>query len=342
MPKQLTGAVVVITGASSGIGRATAHAFAEQGASLVLAARSEAALHECAIECRERGGRALVVPTDVGYEEQVMRLAGQAVEEFGRIDVWVNNAGVFMLSLFEETPAAEFERVIRTNLMGTVHGARAALPVFREQGEGVLINVASLVGMIGQPYASAYVASKWAVRGLSESLRMELTEQPNIHVCTILPPSIDTPLFQHAANYTGRAIKPMDPVHAPEEVAQAIVGAARSPRREIVIGTFSHVLGWGQNLSPRTLERVMARQVEVDHFQDLPATSSSGNVFAPMPAINAVHGGWRRSTPRRQTRSRATTGAAVAGAAALVALPLGYYAWQQWQRRESSPRRRFS
>ena len=182
---------VVVTGASSGIGRATARLFAKHGARVVLAARSEQSLREVAGECEEVGGQALVVPTDVTDEEAVRELARQSVEVFGRIDVWVNNAGVMVYGPFEDVPTDVFRRVIETNLFGQIHGARAALSRFREQGGGVLINMSSEWGRLTSPHISAYVTSNFAIRSFSECLRQELAGEEDTHVVTILPQSVE-------------------------------------------------------------------------------------------------------------------------------------------------------
>ena len=282
-----------MTGASSGIGRATALAFARRGASVVLAARRAALLDELARECEEIGGQALAVPTDVTDEVAVEELARRTVERFGRIDVWVNNAGVSLFARFEEAPPAAYERVVRTNFFGYVHGARAALRRFREQGSGVLVNNASIMATMGSPYVSAYVAAKWAVRGLSECLRQELRDARDIHVATVLPASIDTPFFQHAANYTGRAVKPLTPVLDPDRVAEAIVSLAERPRRERVVGQSGRTLRVARLLAPSLQERMFARQVERDHFQDAPAPATEGNVFEPVAEGTGVSGRWR-------------------------------------------------
>lgn len=319
--KDLRGKVVVITGASSGIGRACAHAFARRGCRLVLAARNGAALAETSRECRDLGGEAVPIPTDVGDWNAVARLADMALTRFGAVDVWINNAGVTQFGRFEEVPLAEFEQVIRTNLMGTVHGSRAAIPVFREQGRGVLINISSVAGTVGQPETSAYVASKWAIRGLSESLRMELMDAPAIAVCTVLAPSIDTPLFQHGANHSGREVRPMPPVYPPEQVAQVVIDLAYRPRREAFIGKLAPLLTASHAIAPALTERMMARTVERKHFTDTTAADSAGNVFAPKS--DTLHGGWAQ--PERRGGN---TALALAGAAAL-ALPLGVYAWRR-------------
>jgi short-subunit dehydrogenase len=291
MPQRLQNAVVVITGASSGIGRATALACAEHGSSLVLAARRERALQDVAHQCQSRGGQAMPVCTDVTDPEAVEELARQAVNTFGRIDVWVNNAAVSLFA--EEAPVDAYRQVIETNLFGTIHGARAALRRFREQGSGVLINVASVVAYIGQPYTSAYVASKFAMRGFGECLRQELRDAPNIHVCTVLPPSVDTPLFQQAANFTGRATQPVPPVHDAESVATTIVRLAEHPRREVFIDIGSRMLPIVKAIAPKLLEGMVARKVERDHFQHAGAPPADGNLFKPIPECASVSGGWR-------------------------------------------------
>src|ERR671912_170629 len=174
MRRRIGGSVVVITGASRGIGRATARLFAERGASVVLAARREDALLEVAAECEARGGRALAVLTDVADFRAVEELARRAVEHFGRIDVWVNNAVLAAVGRLEEVPPEANRRVVEANLLGYMHGAQAVLPLFREQSRGVLIFMSSGFGLVGAPYADAYTATKFAQRGLAQALRGEL------------------------------------------------------------------------------------------------------------------------------------------------------------------------
>jgi short-subunit dehydrogenase len=316
MSRNLEGIVVVVTGASSGIGRAAALAFAEQGCDLVLAARRARALEEVARQCRSRGVAAVAAPTDVTSPEAVEDLARHAAESFGRIDVWVNNAAVTLFARFEEAPMDAYRQVIETNLFGVIHGSRAALRRFRERGRGVLVNVASVVAHVGQPYTSAYVASKFAIRGLGECLRQELGDAPGIHVCTVLPPSVDTPLFQQAANYTGRAVRPLSPVHDPAEVAAAIVRAARAPRREIFVDLAGRVLPLAKALAPGPVERAAGRKVERGHFSTEAAPISAGNLFEPLPQWASLRGGWRGGGARGPSRALLGLGLA------LVALPL--------------------
>ncbi len=321
MQHTISGLVVVITGASSGIGRATALKLAEQGGSVVLAARQEEVLHGVARECQRTGGRALAVPTDTTNEEQVKNLAQRAIQAFGRIDVWVNAAAVTMMARFEAAPAEAFRRVIETNFFGYVHGARAVLPYFRQQGRGTLINLASVLGKVGAPYASADAASKFAVTGFSESLRMELRDAPDIHVCTVLPATIDTPLFQHAANFTGRALRALPPVYAPERVAETILHLILRPQREATVGNTRRIVAL-RRMAPRLAERVVAAKVDKQHFQDKPSPASAGNLFEPMPQFNDVHGGWLER--QRNGRKAAWAGGALAllattGAAVILA-----------------------
>ena len=314
MPRKVEDSVVVVTGASSGIGRATARAFAASGAAVVLAARREEALREAAAECERRSGRALAVPTDVTNEADVHALARRAAEEFGRIDTWVNNAGVYAVARFEETPAEIFRRVLETNFFGCVHGARAVLPYFRDQESGVLVMNASVDAEIPAPYVSAYVASKWALRGFSHSLRLELRDARDVHVSVLLPASIDTPFFQHAANYSGRRVVPLSPVYPPEKVAEAIVRLAERPRRELVVGGAGRVLALEHRLAPGLTERAFAKQADKDHFEDAPAEATEGNVLRALPEWTGASGGWEGRKPSGRRLSRA----ALAGTAALV------------------------
>lgn len=307
--------VAVITGASSGIGRATAHAFAEKGATVVLASRQAEELEMVADEVRNLGGRALPVRTDVSDEQAVESLADVAEKDFGHVDVWVNNAAVTLFGRLEETPPEDWRRVVETNLFGYANGARAAITRFRERGSGVLVNVSSVVGRTGQAYTSAYTTSKSAINGLSEALRQDLVDAEDIHVVTVLPPSVDTPLFQHGGNLTGRTAKPMPPVYEPELVADAIVRSVEHPRKqEVFVGGAARAMKGLRRLVPaRRYTRMMARQVEREHFRDWPAEPTKGNLYEPDARYNRTTGGWRTEPTRKR-------GALVTGALAGLSL----------------------
>ncbi|HEY0700526.1 MAG TPA: SDR family oxidoreductase [Micromonospora sp.] len=316
LTRTLAESTVVVTGASSGIGAATAYALASRGASVVLAARGTDALRTVASRCRTLGGQALVVPTDVTDPESVERLAAHAVEEFGRVDAWINNAAVSAVGLFEEIPLADFRRVIEVNLLGVVHGARAALPRLRAAGGGVLVNNASVLAEVAMPYQSAYNAAKHGVRGLADTLRQELrvTGQRNISVCTVLPGTVDTPFFRHAANHTGRELVPPPPVYPPELVAATIVRLLRRPRREAYPGRTARLLDWQWRLSPGLTERSLGRYAARAQFGPADAPPTSGNVYRTDGGAELT-GGWRR---RRSRLFRATTALGLAAAGTAV------------------------
>lgn len=285
-----TGKVIVITGASSGLGREAARQFAARGGSVVLAARRGEDLEQTARLCREAGGRALPVVTDASDEADVERLAEAALSAWGRVDVWVNNAGVTLFAPLETAPFEEHRRVIEINVFGAMHGARAVLPIFREQRRGVLINVGSILSKIGQPFVPSYVISKFALRGLSESLRAELADDPDIHVCTLLPFTIDTPHFQTGANEMGRQPRALPPMQSPEKVARALVSLSERPRRELhvprvaALGLVAH---W---LFPETTERLLLRALRTWHFSDDPAPPTDGNLHEPADERGTRHG----------------------------------------------------
>src|SRR5918997_1346107 len=308
MRRRLGGSVVVITGASRGIGRATARLFAERGASVVLAARREDALLEVAAECEARGGRALAVPTDVADFRAVEELARRAVEHFGRIDVWVNNAVLAAVGRLEDVPPEANRRVVEANLLGYIYGAQAVLPRFREQGSGVLINMSSGFGLVGAPYADAYTATKFAQRGLSQALRGELRGS-GVHVCTIMPSGVDTPAYRLAANYSGRAAGPKGFLASPEKIARVVVRCAENPRPEVVVGNSVRMLRLTHVLAPRIVERAVARTIERGFLRQEPEEPSSGNLHEPSSEWVAADGGFNHDAPRRAVfKGRHATG----------------------------------
>jgi short-subunit dehydrogenase len=293
MRNDLRGATVVITGASSGIGRAATRLFADRGARLVLCARRADMLAEAVEECIDRGTEALALVADVSVLENLQRVADEAMRYFGSIDVWVNNAGVMMLGRFEDTPDADFRRVIDVNLFGAVNGTRAALLYMLRQNRGVIINTASIVGEVGQPESAAYVTSKAALRGFTIALREELLDRPNVQVCAVLPSSTDTPLWQHAANYTGHKIRAFHPVYDPDVVARAMVSVAERPRREVVAGVMGKIMVAQHRFLPDLTERLMAWATRLVVFSKDPAPRDLGALYAPLPDRLRARGGWR-------------------------------------------------
>jgi short-subunit dehydrogenase len=316
---------VVLTGASSGIGRATALAFARQGASLVLASRNEPSLQDVAAACEQAGGKALAVPTDVTDADAVKALANAAIAHLGHVDMWINNVGVGAVGLFDETPMEAHRRVIEANLMGHMHGAYAILPHFKSRGRGTLVNMISLGGWVAAPYATAYTASKFALRGFSESLRSELSGLPYIHVCEVFPTFVDTPGMSHGANYSGRQVRPPPPVVDPRRVADALVALATRPRARTYIGAPAHPGILAHALAPTLVGMVMKWATDRSLQRADPASRSDGNLFAPSRG-NAIDGGFR------STKANPAALALGVGAAAVGALTLAG-AWALRQRR---------
>lgn len=312
--------VAVITGASSGIGRATAVEFARQGYNVVLAARRNDALLDVAAECREEGVQAATVVADVTDEAAVINIGDNAVATFGRIDVWVNDAAVMLYGKFEEVPLDEFEQVIDTNLFGYVHGARVALKQFKLQGYGTLINIDSVNAVAPLPYTSAYNISKYAVRGLSHSLRMELELDglsETIHVCNVMPASVDTNLFQNAANYTGREVRALEPVYDPKYVAKQIVKLADDPKREVIVGPAGRLMAAEFSFLPKLYERAMSRFGNRNNLGREPALDTTGNLYEPVKGNDGIYGGWREKRVRADMLN-AVLGVAAAGVVGLI------------------------
>lgn len=228
---------VVITGASSGLGRATAHGFAREGAKLTLLARNASSLENTVLECRNLGGEAMGVAADVRDEHSVASLAKLAVEAYGAIDVWVNNAAVVHFGSIDEEDFDMHRDVLETNLFGFMYGCRAAMPVFKAQKHGVLINVSSVLGKVGHPFVPSYVVSNFAARGLTESLRVALADYPDIHICTLFPFAIDTAHLETS-----------------EKIAHEVIGLARRPRPEKVVPGYMSAAIWAKSLFPHTTD----------------------------------------------------------------------------------------
>lgn len=296
---EIRGSVVVIAGASSGIGRAAAQCFARDGARLVLAGRRQDTLDPVVAECERLGATAIAVPTDVGDAAAVRALADRAVERFGRVDAWISNAGVGAVGTYDEVPMDAHERVVRTNLLGEMHGAHAILPVFKRQGRGVLIHMISIGGWVPTPYAASYAATKFALRGFSQALRGELADHPGIRVCDVVPTLVDTPGLAHGGNYVGRNLHPTGPMLSPFEVAEAMVSLARHPRDEVLLGPGALAGRVAQAVAPGFVRWAVGRGMKAALNRADRVRPSPGNLFEA-PADHAVVGGLRRapSLPR--------------------------------------------
>jgi len=246
-------------------------------------------------EVEEGGGHALVVPTDVAEWPQVEHLAAAAVEHFGRIDTWVNDAGIGIGGLVADTEVAEMERLIRVNLMGTIHGVKAALPYMKRQGAGAFINIGSVVGIRSFPLQATYSASKHGVKGFTEALRMELVREPGaFHVTYIAPAAINTPFFPDARSHLGTEVGAPDPVYDPEVVAESIVFAAEHPRRDIFVGGYGKLLDIMQRISPQLVDFQLLQvdDAEAKLQADGPQEEGADNMFSPADDLGPVHGGY--------------------------------------------------
>jgi NAD(P)-dependent dehydrogenase (short-subunit alcohol dehydrogenase family) len=299
---------------------------------VVLAARGEQALHATAQEVTRAGGTALVVLTDVAVWPQVQRLAHEARERFGRIDVWVNNAAVSGYGELNDLPVEAIDRVL------DVYGVKAVLPILREQGYGTIIGVSSGLGVRAVPLMVPYCIAKFGVNALYEGLRLEERHaKSGVRVTTILPASIDTPFYDSAASWMGVRPAPIPPVYQPRAVAEAIVFAADHPRRDIYIGAAAQ-LALLQRLSPALTDRLLAvgGQVFARQQRDEPDRGQS-NLNEPAPGSGAVDGGVVRfALPRSRWTRLVAFHPALARSAALAAA--GTLGWRLTHRR-AAPRR---
>jgi len=312
--------LAVISGASSGIGQAAAEAFAADGWNLVLAARSRQDLEAVAERCRSAGAEVRVVPTDVGDADAVQALARAATGFAQQIDLWFSNVGVGAVGRFLDVPMATHEQIVRSNLIGHMNDAHAALPIFIEQGRGVFVNMISLGGFAAAPYAAAYSASKFGLKGFSEALRAEFADHPGVHICDVYPSFVDTPAIRHAGNYTGRALSAPSPILDPRAVAAAVVRLADHPRASTVLGAPSWGLRISHFLSPSLNARGIKAGFERYFAQAEPAPLTDGNVLAPPGDGARIDGGFR-TPPKHSAGSTSAIllGAVILAGAALMA-----------------------
>jgi short-subunit dehydrogenase len=314
---------VVVTGASSGIGAATALAFAARGDRLVLAARGREGLDDVAERCRRAGGEAHVRVCDVTDAGAVATLAADARAALGGVDVWFSDVGVGVVGRYTDVPMAEHARVVDANLLGHMNEAHAALPVFLAQGHGTWINMISVGGFVATPYAAAYAASKFGLRGFSQALRAELSKHPRIHVCDVYPTFVDTPGIDHAGNHAGAALSLPPGALSPERVARAVVRLADRPRNTVVLGAPAITLKLTQFFAPNVAAAGMNGFMDVWARRGDGAPATSGALFEASPGVSGESGGRRRPGQRR---------AAAAVAGGVAAAGLGLLAWRARRR----------
>ncbi len=284
--KPLQDQVVVLMGASSGIGREAAKRFAARGASVVVSARGEEDLDSLAAEIRSAGGQVVAVAADTTDAAAVDAVALAAVTNFGRLDTWVHLAAVGLWATFEQTTLEEFRRVIDVDLMGQVYGARAALPHLRREGRGALVHVSSIEAKRAFPLHSAYAAAKHGVDGFLEALRVELRhEGAPIAVTQIMPGTIDTPIFDNARTKIGRKPMGAPPIYAPETVAEMVLHAAEHGGRDYCVGGAARLFALQQRMSPRLLDAFLASRLGWRGMMTSEPKSEDApdNMFEPLP-----------------------------------------------------------
>jgi NAD(P)-dependent dehydrogenase (short-subunit alcohol dehydrogenase family) len=315
--------VVVITGASAGIGRATVRAFAARGARIGLIARNAEALEAARKEVEARGGEAVVAVADVADADAVERAAQTIEERFGGIDVWINNAMVSVFGRIRDVTPGEFRRVTEVTYLGVVHGTQAALRRMLPRDEGVIIQVGSSLAYRGIPLQAAYCAAKHAVQGFHDSLRSELLhDDSNVRVCMVNLPAVNTPQFRWSRSHMPRKAKPFGPIFEPEVAARAIVWASEHPRRELNVGWGTSQAIIANAFAPGLLDRYLGR-IGFDAQQgDEPEESArADDLYEPVPGDAGAHGVFSAQAKTTSPQLVANTHRGAIGAAvAIIAL----------------------
>ncbi len=316
---------MVITGASSGIGLATARAAAKKGATVILVARNREALLDIEQQIRAEGGKAFHCVADVGRKEEVQWIVDVALTECSGFDTWVNDAGVSIYGRLEEVTDEDNRRLFDTNFWGVVYGSLAAAQHLRTKG-GAIINVGSEVSDVAVPLQGMYSASKHAVKGFTDALRIELMEdEAPVSVTLIKPAGIDTPYPLHAKNYTDKALTLPQPVYTPEEVANAILEAAVHPYRDIMIGGGAKVMSALNKRLPGLMDWISSRIMSKQQVEDEAPLNTAGSLHQPSQdgEVRGNHKGYVMKTSlytRAKTNPVATSALAVAAGAAVIAL----------------------
>jgi short-subunit dehydrogenase len=321
--------VVVVTGASGGVGRAIAHAFAKRGARLALLARGEAALRDVEREVHELGGEALVLPTDVADAEQVEAAAIAAERRFGPIDTWINDAMATVFAKAVDTDPAEFKRATEVTYLGTVYGTMAALRRMTVRDHGKIIQVGSALSYRAIPLQGAYCGSKFAIRGFTDSVRTELLhDKSKVRITMVQLPGVNTTQFNWCRSKLPNHPKPVPPIYQPEIPAEAVYWAAHHHRRELWVGYSAVQAILGNMLAPSLADRYLARTAfSGQQIPDMPvAADRPDNLLSPLPQMAATHGIFddeaKTSSPQLWLSRHRRLLAGAAGATAAAALGL--------------------
>ncbi|WP_353641016.1 SDR family oxidoreductase [Mesorhizobium sp. WSM2239] len=337
----LTNNIVVITGASAGVGRAVAHRFARAGTSLALIARDEASLEETKLEVESLGGRAAIFPADVADADAVFAAAEAIEDQLGPIETWVNNAMTTVFSPLSKMKPEEFRRVTEVTYLGFVYGTMAALRHMQPRARGTIVQVGSALAYRGIPLQSAYCGAKHAIRGFTDSLRSELLHDGSrIRLTMVHLPAINTPQFDWARAHIGHEPRPVAPVFQPGVAADAIFEAAQSAPRELWVGSSTSKVILGNMISPRFLDHYLARNAY--HGQETAAPLQPGrddNLFRPVPQLHRTRGSFSREA---STSAVNLPGEAVRFAAVVIGVGLaataGFFTHSAW-RSSGRPRR---
>ncbi|HEV2074552.1 MAG TPA: SDR family oxidoreductase [Thermomicrobiales bacterium] len=319
------GQVVVVTGASSGVGRAVARAFGERGARVGLLSRNEDALNAAAAEIRSAGGEALVCPTDVADSQAVERAAAQIEAQWGRIDVWVNCAMATVFAPVAEMTPDEYRRVTDVTYLGYVHGTLAALRRMRPRDQGTIVQIGSALAYRSIPLQSAYCAAKAAIRGFTDSLRTELIhEGSSVRITAVHLPAINTPQAIRQRNKMPRQSQPVPPMFDPEIIARQVVWASDHAPREMLVGTPTMKAVWAQKFIPGLLGRYLGKNGWDAQFTDEPNRQDGDILFETLPGDPGAHGPYRdrEQGPDLQMRLRphARSLAAAVGVGCVLAI----------------------
>ncbi|HEX4806349.1 MAG TPA: SDR family oxidoreductase [Conexibacter sp.] len=322
--------VVVVTGASAGVGRAAAKAFGARGDRVALLARSERGLAGAQEEVESAGGRALAIPTDVADAEQVEAAAERAERELGPIDVWVNDAMATIFAPVAEVSAPDYRRATEVTYLGTVWGTMAALRRMAPRDRGVIVQVGSALSYRAIPLQAAYCGAKFAIRGFTDALRTELLhDRSGVHVTMVQLPAVNTPQFNWCKTKLSRHPQPVPPIFQPEVPAEAIVWAADHPRRELWVARSALKAILAAKLAPSIADRYLARTGYDAQQTDEPVSADRpSNLYEPVDGLHATHGSFdaraTASSPElwltEHRGSLAGAGAAVAAGAAALAL----------------------